>query len=261
MAAKPTALLLGATGGIGRQVLIRLLDRGCPVTVIVRSAERLPTEAKGHQLLTVVEVGESQGQLASYNLSEHVHCDAIVQCLGHNLSFSGMYGYPRRLCADTVKRLCEAVRDVAPDKPVKLIVVNTEGVDRPDGEDTKTLRRGCCESCILSMLKCCLPPHADNVATSAYLHTEARKNPCVSFCAVRPSNLVDDPPSEFSLHETLQNGIFGAGCTTSRANVGDFMANLVTQPELWARWENTYPHILDVKTGDDRSSAGEQKTE
>ena len=39
------------------------------------------------------------------------------------------------------------------------------------------------------------------------------RNPHVDFCAVRPSNLVDAPerPSEFSVHPTLQNGIFNAG--------------------------------------------------
>ena len=45
-------LILGATGGIGKHVLIRLLERGCTCTVIVRSAERLPPAAKGHALLT-----------------------------------------------------------------------------------------------------------------------------------------------------------------------------------------------------------------
>mmetsp|Transcript_7492 Transcript_7492/g.12583 ORF Transcript_7492/g.12583 Transcript_7492/m.12583 type:complete len:252 (-) Transcript_7492:157-912(-) len=240
----PTVLLLGGTGGIGRQVLTRLLDRGCHVKVIVRSAERLPNAAKGHNLLTVIE--EPQGHMA-IDLREHVQCDAIVQCLGHNLSFKGMFGHPRRLCAETVKRLCEDIYAVAPPKPIKLIVINTEGVSCPDGSDEKTLRRGCCESCVLGILKCCLPPHADNVDTSAYLHHEARKNQYVTFCAVRPSDLTDEEPSEFSVHDTLQNGIFNAG-TTSRANVGEFMTNLVTQQEVWSRWENSYPHILDVKT-------------
>ena len=47
------------------------------------------------------------------------------------------------------------------------------------------------------------------------------------------------------MHATLQNGIFNAG-TTSRANVGEFMANLVTEPATWAEWKDTYPHVLDA---------------
>ena len=37
---------------------------------------------------------------------------------------------------------------------------------------------------------------------------------------------------------------FVAG-TTRRANVGEFMADLATKPEVWAQWKNGYPHILD----------------
>ena len=72
------------------------------------------------------------------------------------------------------------------------------------------------------------------------------RNPHVEFCAVRPSNLVDAPerPSEFSAHATLQNGIFNAGATT-RANVGSFMADLVTEGDVWERWKDSYPHIID----------------
>ena len=48
-----------------------------------------------------------------------------------------------------------------------------------------------------------------------------------------------------TLHDTLQNGIFNAGAT-ARANVGEFMADLVTKPGIWQRWKNSFPHILDA---------------
>ena len=252
--------LLGATGGIGSQVLKRLLDRGCKVTIIVRNTERLSTEMKDHPSLTVIEEPSGHLSLTNETFQKHVQCDAIVQCLGHNLSFKGLFGHPRRLCADTVKRLCDAVMVVAPRNPIKLIVINTEGVERPDGEDRKTLRRGCCESCVLCFLKYCLPPHADNIDTSVYLHNEVQNNPYVDFCAVRPSDLIDGLPTEFTVHETLQNGIFNAG-TTLRSNVGEFMANLVTDSGVWNKWKNTYPHILDVKTtADDRGGTNNSNT-
>ena len=47
-------------------------------------------------------------------------------------------------------------------------------------------------------------------------------------------------------HAELQNGLFDAGNTT-RANVGAFIADLVTKPETWARWRNAFPHLLDSK--------------
>ena len=74
------------------------------------------------------------------------------------------------------------------------------------------------------------------------------RNHHVNFCAVRPSNLVDAPEerSEFGVHATLQNGIFNAGAT-SRANVGAFMADLVTEEDVWQLWKNAYPHIINVE--------------
>ena len=160
------------------------------------------------------------------------------------MSFSGMFGHPRRLCTDTVRRVCEAARAGKFAQPVKLIVVNTEGVDRPDGGDSG-LHRGCFERCLLGCLTCILPPHADNVATLRYLHQNALVNPHVSFCAVRPSDLTNvEPSSAYTVHDTLQNGIIAPG-STSRANVARFMADLVTDDSVWAQWENSFPHILD----------------
>ena len=48
-------LLLGATGRTGGRVLGQLLDRGVPVRLIVRSAQRLPADTAAHPLVEVVE--------------------------------------------------------------------------------------------------------------------------------------------------------------------------------------------------------------
>eukprot|EP00520_Triparma_pacifica_P007145 CAMPEP_0118640542 /NCGR_PEP_ID=MMETSP0785-20121206/4809_1 /TAXON_ID=91992 /ORGANISM="Bolidomonas pacifica, Strain CCMP 1866" /LENGTH=244 /DNA_ID=CAMNT_0006531937 /DNA_START=171 /DNA_END=902 /DNA_ORIENTATION=- len=225
-------LLFGATGGIGSQVCTRLLDRGYRVTAFVRSSSRLPEPCKGHPLLTVVEDPRGHLALCGREFKELVDGhDTVVQCLGHNLSFSGMFLPPRRLCRDTVRKICGSLN--GPNQQIKLIVINTEGVDRPDGGDGSV--RGCCEKVILGCLKCCIPPHADNVATLSCLDDLASSNPNISFCAVRPSDLVDKEPSKYEVHETLQNGIFNAG-ETSRSNVGEFMASLVADETLWSKW-------------------------
>ena len=62
---------------------------------------------------------------------------------------------------------------------------------------------------------------------------------------MRPSDLVDAPQSAFVAHAELQNGIFDAS-QTSRSNVGEFMADLVTKEEAWARWSGGWPHVLNV---------------
>jgi len=240
----PKALLLGATGGCGKEVLIRLLERGVSTTVIVRDEQRLPVAARRHALLSVVIAPEGHLTLGEDALREHVRCDAVISCIGHNMTRKGIFGQPRLLCADTTKRVCEAICSIAPVEPIKYIVVSTEGVDRPDGLDPP---RGCVERFVLWLLTKLLPPHADNMAVVAYLHEHVSggKNPHVAFCAVRPSDMKDGDASDFTLHGTLQNGLFKAG-TTTRANVGEFMANLVTKPDVWAEWKTSYPQILNV---------------
>ena len=50
-------------------------------------------------------------------------------------------------------------------------MVSTEGVDRPDGADPE---RGWAERLLTWLLSKTLPPHADNMATVEYLHSEVR---------------------------------------------------------------------------------------
>ena len=75
--------------------------------------------------------------------------DAVVSSLGHNLTFKGMYFPPRMLCVDSVRLICDAARQLAPPTPLRLVVVSTEGVDRPDGADPK---RGLLERLLLFLL-------------------------------------------------------------------------------------------------------------
>ena len=147
---------------------------------------------------------------------------------------------PRRGPTDA-RASCDCARAVNPAAPVRLIVVSTEGVDRPDGGDA--LRRCCGERCVLKALEWTLPPHADNVAVATYLHTQ-RANPAIEFCAVRPTDLIDGAATAYAAHGQLRNGIFNAG-TARRSNVGAFIADLATDAATWATWRGAYPHVLD----------------
>ena len=240
-------LLLGATGGCGSQVLTRLLSRDVETTVIVRDEERLPEGAKANPLLRVIVEPRGHLALSNSDFADAIKTvDAVISCLGHTLTLSGVFGHPRRLCRDTTAAVFDAARALAPARPLKYIVVSTEGVDHPAGADAATLTRGSAERCLLWLLSWALPPHADNMSVVDYLHKEARGNPHVEFVAVRPSDMVDADESAYELHATLQNGIFDAG-TTSRANVGAFMADLATDKDVWDAWRGTYPQILDAK--------------
>ena len=203
-------------------------------------------------------------------------CECVVSCLGHNLTLKGMFGRPRQLCVETVRQVCDAVarqkggrKDIASseeeeeqkkedentttntnNEPLRLIVVSTEGVSRFDGADPK---RGALERALLKALYFLLPPMKDNVEVVRFLHelketneTSTPSHRVVEFCAVRPSDMRDGEESPHEAHAELQNGLFDAGNTT-RANVGAFIADLVTKPETWARWRNAFPHLLDSK--------------
>ena len=51
---------------------------------------------------------------------------------------------------------------------------------------------------------------------------------------------------KYAVHATRQNGLFNAGVTT-RANVGRFIADLVSEEAVWARWKGSFPQIFDVR--------------
>ena len=107
-------LILGATGATGRLLAQQLLDRGQQLKVVVRSAERLPEAVRNHANCSVVEA--SFLNLSDEEIRELVSdCDGVASCLGHNISFKGIYGKPRRLVTDAVRRSCEAIIANKPD--------------------------------------------------------------------------------------------------------------------------------------------------
>ena len=65
-------------------------------------------------------------------------CDVVVSCLGHVLSFRGVFGAPRRLCTEATERLCAAIEAQAPAARTKFILMNTVGVPNPDLPETRS---------------------------------------------------------------------------------------------------------------------------
>ena len=66
-------------------------------------------------------------------MNEHINdCQAIVSCLGHNLTWKGIYGQPRKLVTDATRKLCDAIKANNPKQPVKFILMNTTGNSNRD---------------------------------------------------------------------------------------------------------------------------------
>ncbi len=110
-----TTLVVGASGATGRLLVEQLLNRGQNVRIVVRSPDKLPEIVKRHDDLSVIHA--SVLDLSEAEMAQHVNgCDAVASCLGHNMSFRGIYGHPRRLVTDATRRLCSAIKASKPEE-------------------------------------------------------------------------------------------------------------------------------------------------
>ena len=237
-----TTLVVGASGATGRLLVEQLLERGERVRVIVRSKECLPDEIASSDAVSIIQA--SVLDLSDDEMIGHVGgCDAIASCLGHNLSFKGMFLPPRRLVTDATRRLCNAVKMNEPSDPVKFVLMNTTGNRNRDlNEQISTGQKF-----VIGLIRLLLPPHADNEDAADYLRTRIGQNDgTVQWAVVRPDSLIDEAETtEFSVHPSpTRSAIFDAG-KTSRINVGRFMADLICDEEVWRQWMGKMPVIYN----------------
>ncbi len=239
-----TILVVGATGATGRLLVEHLLDRGLQVKVIVRSPDRLPEAIRKHANLTVITA--SLLDLSDSELARHVHgCSAVASCLGHNMTLKGMYGQ-RRLVTDAVRRLCAAINANKPEVPVKFVLMNTAGNSNRDLSEKVAFA----ERRVVGLIRLLVPPHADNEQAADYLRTKLGKNQrMIEWAVVRPDTLIDESAvTEYNAYPSpTRSAIFNAGLT-SRINVGHFMADLITDDDLWNQWKGQMPVIYNQAT-------------
>lgn len=237
-----TILVLGATGATGTHLTRYLLGRGHHVRTIVRSAGKLASDFKNHTNLSVIEA--SVLELSDSELAKTVSdCSAIASCLGHNMSFRGVYGHPRRLVTDVVKRMSAAVKSVGPSAPVKYVLMNTAGNSNRDLNEPISFA----QKCVIGALRTLLPPHVDNEEAADFLRTDiGPANHEIEWAVVRPDTLIDlDETSAYELHPSpTRSAIFNAG-QTSRINVGHFMGQLIEDEVLWSQWKGKMPVIYN----------------
>lgn len=235
-------LVVGATGATGRWLVKQLLDRGHAVKVIVRSPNSLPETIRQHERLTVIQA--SLLDLAAGALAEHVQgIDAVASCLGHNLSFKGIYGHPRRLVTEATRRLCTAIKANRPEKPVKFVLMNTVGNRNRDLQEPISFA----QHLVIGLLRLMLPPHVDNEQAADYLRTQiGQHDKLIEWAAVRPDSLLDENEvTAYDIYPSpIRSAIFDPG-KTSRINVAHLMAELITDDETWQKWKGQMPVIYN----------------
>ncbi len=237
-----SVLVVGASGATGKLLVAQLLERGHKVIAIVRAAERLPEPLRNHENVSIVEA--SVLDLDDAEMARQLHgCTAVASCLGHNLTFKGMFGPPRRLVTDATRRLCDAAKVNAPSGTVKFVLMNTTGNRNRGIEEPISFA----QRCIIGLLRLLLPPHADNEQAAEHLRSGIGPNDAtIEWTVVRPDGLVDQAQvTDYELHPSpIRSAIFDAG-QTSRINVAHFMAALITDDTLWAQWRGQMPVIYN----------------
>ncbi len=95
--------------------------------------------------------------------------------------------------------------------------MNTTGVCNRDLNEQISFA----QKCVIGLLRALLPPHADNEAAADFLRAGIGQSDGIDWVVVRPHGL---------------SAIFDAG-KTSRINVAAFMADLIADDGLWAKWK------------------------
>jgi len=209
-------LIVGASGGTGKQLVNQLLHQRYKVKAIMRSPDNVPATWKTNNDLQII--GASLLELSDKAMEEcTLGCQAIVSCLGHNLTWKGIYGHPRKLVTNGTKRLCKAIEANKPEKPVKYILMNTSGNRNRDLNEPISF----VQKIIIGLLRLILPPHVDNEKAADYLRTQVgQNNQFIEWTAVRPDGLAnDDKVTDYEiLVSPNRSAIFNAG-KVSRINV------------------------------------------
>jgi len=222
--------------------LEQLLLRNLAVRVLVRSAQRLPASSLENPNLTVIKADLLS--LGDEDLQRHVQgCDAVISCLGHTLSIKGVFGPPRDLVRDAVKKVCRAIEAVRPAIPIKFILMSSVSVNRLEPLDT---RRGGLERACVAMIRGLVPPARDNQRAADFLAQGiGAEHRCIQWVIVRPDTLLNGGITEYALHEGLVSSLFQPA-STNMANVAHFMCELVANPEAWAAWKGKLPVIVNT---------------
>jgi putative NADH-flavin reductase len=236
-------LVLGATGATGRLLIQQLIDRTVETKIVVRKIKNISQDFLNNKLLECIV-----GNISEFESSKFLElindCDAVISCLGHNISFKGIFGSPRMLVSSCIKNICEAIEGSKKNK-VKVILMNTTANRNKIINEKYSLK----DKIVLSFFSIVLPPQKDNVEAANYLSNNIRKNNSkIEWIALRPDTLVNiEKESGYEIFQSPKRSpVFDAG-KTSRINVSHFMVELLMNEELWEAWKYKMPVIYDTE--------------
>jgi hypothetical protein len=236
-------LVVGANGATGKQLVEQLLKMNQKIKVIVRSTGKIPASWKNNDQISIIEAGISE--ISIEEMSNYVKdCQSVVSCLGHNLSLKGIFGKPRKLVTESIKLISNAIQINTPKKPVRLVLMNTTANRNQDLNESISVT----EKLIMGLIRILIPPQTDNEKAADFLRKDVgQNNESIEWVAVRPDTLINENlVSNYALYASpTRSALFNPG-KSSRINVGNFMAKLLIENELWNKWKGKMPVIYNI---------------
>lgn len=200
--------VLGATGGVGQQVVQQALADGDQVTAVVRDPTRLPLPA--HPALDVVRA----------DVVDHTQLGPLIAGRDAVISALGTHGRkPTSLCTDAARALVTAAGEVG---VRRILVVSASGAFSEKNDDRVT--RWVAKPILQRILR-------ENFADLAGMESEVRASG-LDWTIVRPPRLLDKPHT--GNYRTGFDGIHG-GSQIARADVADALLAFVARADLVGR--------------------------
>lgn len=237
-----TTLVLGATGATGKQLVEQLLSMGQKVKLIVRPTGKIADTWMDNDKISIIKASISE--ISVSEMSDYLNdCQSVASCLGHNITFKGIFGKPRNLVADAIKLICMAIQNNSPEKPIKFVLMNTTANRNRDLNEPISIR----EKLSMGLIRLLVPPQSDNEKAADFLRVNiGQKNKLIDWIAVRPDTLInEDNVTEYELYTSPTRSAMLNPGKTSRINVGNFMARLIVENDFWNKWEGQMPVIYN----------------
>jgi len=232
-------LVLGSSGATGKLVVQQLVKKNIQVRVVARESAIIPSQILDDKSIEIIKGNINDFEIAK--IQDLVKdCDSVICCLGHNISFKGIFGPPRKLVSNTVAKIIEVLQSL--NLSPKFILMSTTAYTNRKLGEVNTLG----EKIVFSLLKVLLPPHKDNMLAADYLVHKFGSKTNIDWVAVRPDSLFDEENvSKYEIHNyKMRSAIFNPG-KTSRMNVSNFMVELVINDKLWQEWKHKTPVIYN----------------
>jgi hypothetical protein len=104
------------------------------------------------------------------------------------------------------------------------------------------------EKLAMGLIRTLVPPQLDNEAAAEFLRVDIGQNDkLIDWVVVRPDSLIDENSvTEYKIYASpIRSALTNPG-KTSRINVGNFMARLIIENDLWNKWKGQMPVIYNT---------------